>query len=198
MTRNEKRGLSPIVFVDSLINLGTKSGMPRYTAILALLQASILFIPESSYSALGFNASTIKDLCPAFTHYYINNSHFKNAMTVFWLVAPLISAVSTVISIWHFNVLDYKTYIERRIGRLEKAGKDHDYSLIIGVLVFFIFYVWGTAIYQVEPTLWGSFTPTNNRFSMLLIHGGAFGLLFPFGTTLLITEIRASIFDNYI
>ena len=189
---------NPIRLIDFLLNLGTKSGMPRYTAFLALLQASILFIPESFYSALSFNASTIEDVCPAFAHYYINNSHFKNAMTAFWLVAPVISAVSAVISIWHFNVLVYGAYIERRIGRLQKSGKDHDYSLIIGVMIFFLLYIWGTAIYQVEPGLWGGFTPLNSRFSMLLIHGGAFGLLVPFGVTLLITEIRANIFDNCI
>ena len=42
---------NPVGFLISwFFNLGTKSGMPKYTAFLGSLQAAVLFIPESTWA----------------------------------------------------------------------------------------------------------------------------------------------------
>lgn len=181
-----------IYLANCIFNLGTKSGMPKYTAFLGLFQAGVLFIPESILAMLGVNGQEIMGWYPSFIQHYIIGSSFKNAMSAFWLISPFICIICTVLYTLHINTFGYKSYLDRRAARLEKARKTKDYSLITGILAMILLYVWGTAIYQTEPKIYGSFIPAKNKFAMLIIHAGALGLLFPAALALLITEIRAN------
>jgi len=181
-------------FADFFFNLGTRSGMPKYAAVLGLVQAAILFIPESIWATIGVNAYRIQAVSPAFVQYYISNSSFKNAMSAFWMFSPFTLIICTVLHTLHINKgTGYQAYLARRAARLKKLGKRNDYSLFVGLLACVIVYVWGTAIYLVEPGIFGSFVPTKNRLAMLIVHAGALGLVVPVVFALLVTEIRASL-----
>jgi hypothetical protein len=180
-------------WVSNLFCLGTKSGMPKYTLALLLLQVATLLLPESFWAYLHVDALNIRQRSPSFIRYYIDNSDFKNAMSIFWVIAPCTSVISTVICVRHINIVRYEDYLRRRSIRLRRTGKAKDYSIIIGVLFSMALYVWSTALYQVEPTILGSFVPPNNRFAMLIVHAGALGGFFPFALATLIAEIRANL-----
>lgn len=133
---------NPIKYlVNGISNLGTKSGMPKYTAFLGLLQGGILFIPESILAKLGVDALQIQGWCPEFVQYYIINSSFKNAMSVFWLLSPFTLTICTALFVLHANGDGYPAYLCRRSIRLKNAGKTIDFSLIFGVLVALALYV---------------------------------------------------------
>lgn len=166
--------------------------MPKYTAFLGLLQAAVLFIPESTWAWIGVNSQKIQAASPAFIQYYIINSSFKNAMSVFWMLSPFTFTICTALYVLRINVDGYQAYLNRRTVRLKKTLKTNDYSLIIGMLASVILYVWSTAIYLVEPTIFRGFVPPNNRFAMLLIHAGALGLYLPCALAVLVTEVRAN------
>lgn len=115
---------NPIKYlVNGISNLGTKSGMPKYTAFLGLLQGGILFIPESILAKLGVDALQIQGWCPEFVQYYIINSSFKNAMSVFWLLSPFTLTICTALFVLHANGDGYPAYLCRRSIRLKMQGK---------------------------------------------------------------------------
>lgn len=174
-------------------NLGTKSGMPKYTALLGLLQAVVLFIPESTWAWIGINSQKIQAASPAFIQYYIINSSFKNAMSVFWMLSPFTFTICTALWIVHLNTYGYQAFLCRRMGRLRKAGKTSDYSLDVGILLCVMVYAWSTGMYLAEPTIFGGFVPPNNRFAMLIIHAGALGLFLPGALGGLVADVRANL-----
>lgn len=179
-------------FSKCIFNLGAKSGMPKYTALLGLFQAAVLFIPESVLARLGVDAQKILSCSPSFVQYYIINSSFKNAMSVFWLLGPFTFVICAFLYTHHINSNGYRAYLDRRIIRLKKASKTNDYSLMFGIFAAIILYIWSTIIYLVEPKIIGGFIPSNNRFAMLIIHAGALGFFLPGAFAVLVTEIRAS------
>lgn len=87
----------------------------------------------------------------------------------------------------------YQAFLHRRTVRLKKSGKTSDYSLDVGILASVIVYVWSTAIYLAEPTIFGGFAPPNNRFAMLIIHAGALGLFLPGALAGLVADVRANL-----
>lgn len=183
---------------EGLINLGAKSGMPRYVAFLGLLQTGVLFVPEEVWSFLGVDALQHLQSLPGFVQYYINSASFKNAMYVFWLMSPFTLSISTVLSVVHINFQGYPAYLKRRAARLKQQGKASDYSLVIGTLVFLVLYIWGTGIYLVEPGILGNFVPAKSRLAMLIIHAGSIAFLLPVFIAMLITELRANLSESAI
>lgn len=178
---------------ESLFNLGTQSGMPRYVAFIGLLQICVLFVPEAVWGKLGVDALHSLQNFPIFIQHYVNSTSFKNAMFVFWVMSPFTLLLSTVLFVLHINFQGYPAYLQRRTTRLKQQGKTSDYSLITGLLVFLLLYIWGTGIYLNEPGILGNFVPAKNRLAMLMVHGGAIALLIPVALTMLITEIRANL-----
>ncbi len=178
------------VFFD----LGMKSGMPRYTAILGLLQSSILFVPEHLWTSLGIDALQYISIAPAFVQYYVNSADFKNAMLMFWVLSPITFFGCAVLFSVHINNRQgYAAYIDRKDVRLRSLKRTSDYSLAMGAMAIILFYVWSTAIYLVEPKLFGSLVPTKSRFSMLLIHASAVSLILPGCIAILIAETRVAL-----
>ncbi len=185
---------NPVVFLVSwFFNLGTRKGLPKYVAILCVLQSTVLFVPESTWTWLGINSQDIQAASPAFVQHYIINSSFKNAMSVFWMTSPFTFIVCTALWISHLNTSGYQAFLDRRMSRLKKSGKTSDYSLDIGILVFIIACIWSTAVYLTEPTVLGSFVPTKNRFAMLFFQAGALIYVLPAIIAGLFTDIRANL-----
>lgn len=181
-----------IPIFEFVFNLGVQSGMPRYVAFLGLLQASVLFIPESAWAYFVGDTILHLEFLPAFVQYYINVATFKNTMFVFWLLSPFTLAINTVLCVVHVNFQGYPSYLKRRSARLKQQGKASDYSLIAGILAFLIFYIWGTAIYLAEPQILGDFVPAQSRWLMLAIHGASIAFVLPIFIAMLIVELRAN------
>jgi hypothetical protein len=182
--------------LDFLFDLGIKSGMPRYVVFFCLIQGGILFVPESAWHALGFDALSYIQSFPAFIQYYVNNSSFKNAMLAFWMLSPITLSINTVLWVKHINFQSYTSFLQRRSIRLKKKGKSSDYTLLVGILAAVAFYIWGTGVYMKPPTILGNIIPTKNRLAMLIVHAGAIALFFPVVLTMLITELRASLTES--
>jgi hypothetical protein len=178
---------------EYLFNLGTRSGMPKYMALLGLLQVAILFVPESVWFALGVNGVGWSLRAPPFVRHYVAMADFKNAMFLFWAASPFTFLITFLLSLVHINLTGYQAYLERRAARLQKIGKRLDFSLVAALLATIAVYVWATVINMNEVGLLGNLNPTRSRFGMLIIHGAAIGLFIPVGLTLVVTEIRASI-----
>ena len=181
-----------ILVLEWLFNLGTKSGLPRYVAFVGVIQTGVLFIPEAVWGALRIDVLQYLQSLPDFVQYYINNASYKNSMFVFWLMSPITLSISTVSSVIHLNFQGYPAYLQRRATRLNQQGKTTDYSIIVGVLVFLLMYLWGTGVYLSEPTILGDFVPAKSRLVMLIVHAGAIAFLLPISLAMLITELRAN------
>ncbi len=182
-----------IPVLEGLFNLGTKSGMPRYVALLGLLQSGVLFVPEAVWAALGIDALRHLQNLPVFVQYYINSASFKNAMFVFWLTSPFTLLMSTTLCLAHLNFQGYPAYLQRRAARLKKQGKTSDYSFTFGILAFLLLYLWGTGVDLTEPGILGNAVPAKSCFVMLIVHAGAIALVLPVLITMAITELRANL-----
>ena len=182
-----------MIILESLFNLGTKFGMPRYVAFLGLLQTGVLLVPDAVWAALRIDALQHLQILPVFVQYYINSATFKNAMFVFWLMSPFTLIINTVLSVMHLNFQGYPAYLQRRVTRLKRQGKTSDYSLIVGILVFLMMYIWGTGINLNEPGILGNFVPAKSRLAMIIVHAGSIALLLPISLAMLITELRANL-----
>ncbi|HZW87009.1 MAG TPA: hypothetical protein VFF41_06070 [Gallionella sp.] len=173
--------------------LGTKSGMPRYVSALWLLQSSVLLVPEFIWAKLGVNALEFISNAPDFIQHYVKSTDFKNAMFMFWALSPITFVVQTFLCVRHINNdQGYFAFLKRRAIRLNKLGKDQDYSLVIGGTILLFLYVGDTGIWHLaDPKILGNFVPIKNRLAMLIIHAGAIGFVFPAVVALLIAESRA-------
>lgn len=181
--------------VQVLFNFGVKSGMPRYTVLLGLLQGSTLLIPESVWTTLGVNLLPYLTAFPAFVQHYVDNSDFKNSMLLFWLLSPFTLFVNTSLYFVHLNFRSYTSYLCRRQLRLANQRKQFDYSLIIGASLLLLAYFWSnwyTGISLRQPTILG-ISLTKNLIAMLLVHGLAIGLICPMALAVLVTELRVNI-----
>lgn len=163
-------------------------------ALLWLVQAAILFVPESTWTMLGIDANRNFADMPAFIQYYVGGSDFGNAMFVFWITSPVFFALNTMLFLAHLNGAGYAAFLQRRTSNLKKQGKSSNLGLVAQALVFAALYVWGTAIYLKEPTILGSQTPVQSRLMMLIVHMSALGVVFPAFLTFSITELRAIFF----
>lgn len=181
---------NPILWI---FNLGVKSGLPKYFALLGFIQISPLLIPESVWDLLGFNISNSLLNLPHFIQHYINVTTFKRAMFVFWIMSPFTLLTSTCLCLIHINNYGYSAYLVRREARLRKAGKSSDYSLLFGCAIFILLYLWATGINLKEPSVFSGYAPFESRFTMIIIHGGSISLVLPLFMTFIITEIRANL-----
>jgi hypothetical protein len=169
--------------------------MPKYAAVLALLQASVLLIPESVWTASGLEVATYSENFPHFMQYHINATDFKNVVAIFWLLSPITLLVCAVLWIAHINKPEgYQRYLQRRAVRLKAKGRAVDYPLMLGVAAMLALYGWGTLF---SPGPVSFFNPTESRLAMLLVYGGGIGLMLPVFLAFLITELRATIFPEY-
>jgi len=166
--------------------------MPKYMAVIAIILTIILFVPEAVWAFLGVDAIQQVHGYPKFVQYYVSSTSFKNAMLVFWVTSPFALAISSGLSIFHINH-DFNKYLNRREEKLKKSGKASDFNLVVGVFVFVCAYIWGTAIYLNEPTIFGGISPTKTRATMALIHAGSIAFLIPIMFAVLIAEVRAII-----
>jgi hypothetical protein len=182
--------------MEWLFNLGVKSGFPRYVSLVCLIQASILFVPESIWGRFGIDAISYIHNLPVFIQYYIAEASFKNTMFVFWMLSPVTFSINLFLWFTHINYKGYTAYLLRRATRLERQGKTSDYSLIVGVLIFTLAYIWYTAIYLKQPSILGNFVPTKDRIALFLVHVNAISLILPMFLSVLITEVRANLENN--
>lgn len=186
-SRQREHNEKGVPMMEFMFGLGTKSGLPRYVALIGLLQTVILFVPEATWSSMGIDASQHLHSLPEFVQNYIQNSSFKNAMFIFWLASPLTLAINSILFIRHFNFLAYTDYQKRRASRLKKSGRTNDYTLIFGALTVIATYTWGVVIDLNEPI--------SNRWGMITIQAGSISLLLPASITILVTELRANLFE---
>lgn len=182
--------------LQRLFNLGTKSGMPRYMAIVALLQIGILLLPESVFAFLGLESFGRTWQLPTFVQYYVSSSSSKHAVLAFWLLSPFTLVTNTALCIAHINsARGFEAYRNRRIKRLAERRKSSDYSLIISCVSVVALYIWAIAIRLDEPTILGNAVPTTSLFKMILINGGGIGLLLPIAISIVVTELRMKLPD---
>ncbi|VVC82351.1 hypothetical protein [Sideroxydans sp. CL21] len=182
--------------MEWLFNLGVKSGFPRYVSFVCLIQASIVFVPESIWEGFGINAISYIQNLPNFVQHYVNEASFKNSMFVFWTLSPIAFSINFMLWFTHINYQGYAAYLQRRAARLETQGKTSDYSLIVGALIFTLAYVWYTGINLKQPSILGNFVPTKDRIAMFLVHCSAVSLILPLFISVLITEVRANLEHN--
>ncbi len=180
---------NPILWI---FNIGVKSGLPKYFALIGFIQISPLLIPESVWDLLAFNISNSLLNLPHFAQHYVNVTTFKKAMFVFWVISPFTLLISTCLCLIHINNHGYSAYLVRRETRLKKAGKSSDYSFLLGLSIFILLYLWATGINLKEPSVFGGFAPFESRLTMVVIHGGAITLILPLFMTAIVTELRAN------
>lgn len=177
-----------------LFNLGTKSGMPPYMAIVALLQVGISFIPKSVFAYFDLESFRHTWQLPIFIQHYVNSSNDNPAMLAFWLLSPLTLLINTALCLLHLNCkAGFEAYRTRRITRLAALGNRTDYSLIISGISVVAVYIWAVAIQLDEPKVFGNAIPAKSIFMMILVHGGSIGLLLPVAIAIVVTELRANL-----
>lgn len=172
-----------------LINLGTKSGLPKYSTFVGFLYVMVALVPESTWIALGMNVTSAAEDAPKFIQYYINSTDFKNTMMVFIVLSPVILIINTALFIHHINFNGYTKYLKRREAR--EAG-NQGLIFILPFVIFILGYIWATFFSLEELSVFRGFVPEKNRLALIFLQGGMCALVLPVFLSLIVTEIRAS------
>jgi hypothetical protein len=188
---NARNSLLPY-FLFWLTNLGVANGLPRYTALMILIQVSILFIPEFAWISIGVEGKKYVLDYPEFIQYFVLNSTFPNAMFMFWLIAPFVFILNAVLYFMHIHFRGFQSFLARRDAKLKMSGKSNDCSFAIQLLIFVLLYAWVVFGNINPPSFLGGFVPLKNRLAMSVFHGIQISLVIPAVLTLLTAELRVS------
>lgn len=175
-----------------LTNLGVASGLPRYNALLILIQISILFIPEFVWISMGVEGKRYVLDYPDFIQYFVLNSTFPNAMFMFWFIAPLVFIVNVMLCFLHIHFKGFQSFLARRDAKLQVSGNSNGWSLTMQILIFVLLYAWVVCGSIGPPSFLGGFVPLKNRLAMSVFHGIQLSLVIPVMLTLLTAELRVS------
>lgn len=175
-----------------LTNLGVASGLPPYTSLIILLQASVLFVPESVWVIMNVRGRELVLYYPEFIQYFVLNSAFPNTMFVFWSISPFVFIANSVLYFTHIHFQEFPKFLARRGAKLDMSGKTNDLSFAIQLLIFIMLYIWVVFGSIGPPSFLRGFVPLNNRLAMLVFHGIQISLIMPAVIALFTAELRAS------
>lgn len=169
--------------------------IPPIVSALIFLNVGVLVIPEIAWERMGVDVLSTWDGISGFLQHQLSAMEHKNAAYVFWLLIPFVSSINTLVMLIRYNTCGFSAYLMRREKALRDGGEGavkNRRGIVVGgsVLIagfsFALFYGRYELVFLPD-----NFLTTNNRLSLVVIHGFVFLYVFPMVITAIVTEIRA-------